>query len=161
MTDLDLQTRVIEALSPRPTQLGLDVIAYRRFDDAPVTVYTRFLGEQAASAVVQNPHDERTVLDFLLETEQPDLAAVSADRPIVARPSRAAERLGFDVRVVVHPSARQLPALLVAAPFLESVTYLTFPAFSDEVAEASTASQARMGLERIQYAQWDRRRGAH
>ncbi|HEU5075594.1 MAG TPA: hypothetical protein VFU02_15485, partial [Polyangiaceae bacterium] len=108
MTDLDLQTRVMEALSPRPTQLGLDVIAYRRFDEAPVTVYTRFLGEQAASTVVQNPHDERSVLDFLLETVPADLAAVSADRPVVARASRAAERLGFDVRVVVHPSARQL-----------------------------------------------------
>src|SRR5688572_14292232 len=129
MTDSDLQRRVMEALSPRPTQLGLDVIAYRRLDQTTVTVYTRFLGEQAASVVVRNPHAERSVLDFLLEVEQADLAAATEALPIAVRPSRAAEKLNFDVRVVVHPSAKQIPVSLETAPFMAPVTYVTFPAF--------------------------------
>lgn len=161
MTDSDLQRRVMEALSPRPTQLGLDVIAYRRFDKAPVTIYTRFLEERAASVVVHNPHDERSVLDFLLETEQADLFAVTEALPLAVRPSRAAEKLDFEVRVVVHPSAKQVATSLEAAPFLAPVTYLTFPAFQGEFAATDTVESARLRLEQVPYTRWDRQRGVH
>lgn len=162
MTDSDLQRRVIEALSPRPTQLGLDVIAYRPSNEAPATVYTRFLGERAASVVVRNPHNERSVLDFLLETEAADLAAATAELPVAVRSSRAAQQLEFDVRVVVHPRVKELTASeltlsLETAPLLASVTYLTFPAFRRELAEIDLAGEPRALLERVPYTQWDRR----
>ena len=162
MTDSDLQRRVMEALSPTPTQLGLDVIAYRRFAEAPATVYTRFLDERAVSVVVRNPHNERSVLDFLLETEAADLAAATAERPIAVRSSRAAQQLEFDVRVVVHPSVKELTASevtlsLETAPLLASVTYLTFPAFRRELAEVDLAGEPRVLLEWVPYTQWDRR----
>ncbi|HEY6726507.1 MAG TPA: hypothetical protein VI197_20875 [Polyangiaceae bacterium] len=161
MTDSDLQRRVMEALSPRPTQLGLDVIAYRRFDKAPATVYTRFLGEQAASVVVRSPHDERSVLDFLLETAEADLAAATAEMPLAVRSSRAAQGLEFEVRVVVHPAVQELAQSEVrlpldTAPFLASVTYLTFPAFRRECTEVDSVDAARAMLERVPYTRWDR-----
>jgi hypothetical protein len=161
MTDSDLQRRVMEALSPRPTQLGLDVIAYRRFDKAPVTIYTRFLEERAASVIVHIPHDERSVLDFLLEIEAADLVAVTEVLPIAVRPSRVAEKLNFHVRVVVHPSAKQVPVSPETAPFLAPVTYVTFPAFQGEFAATDTLQSARLRLERVPYTQWNRQRGVH
>lgn len=158
MTDSDLQKRVMEALSPRPTQLGLDVIAYRRFDKAPLTIYTRFLGDRVASAVVQHPHDERAVLDFLLEAEPTDLDAVSAELPLVVRPSRTSQALGFEVRVVVHPSLHEATKSLETAAFLAPVTYLTFPAFRRECPGLDSVGAARALFERIPYTRWDRRR---
>src|SRR5262245_4378499 len=125
MTDSDLQTRVMEALSPRPTQLGLDVIAYRHFDQAPVTIYTRFLGERAASVSVHQPHDERSVLDFLLELEEADLAVATEQLPVAVRSSQAARKRGFDVRIVVHPTAKRTTLSPKLTPFMAVVNYLT------------------------------------
>src|SRR5688572_10731622 len=124
MTDSDLQLRVMAALSPTPVQLAVDVIAYRASDKASVTTYTRFLGERAASAVVQNPNDERLVLDFLSEIEQDDIAAATEARPIAVCSSRAARAAGLDVRVVVHPSVAAVPAALAAVAFMRPRTYL-------------------------------------
>lgn len=158
MADLDLQARVMAALSPTPVELAVDVIAYRPSDKAPATTYTRFLGERAASALVQNPHDERAVLAFLSELDATDLDAATAMRPIALRSSRAAHEAGFEVRVVLHPSVAEGPAPLKSAAFMRP--YLTFPAFEREFAALSTIDQVRRRLEQIPYTAWDRPRSA-
>lgn len=143
MTDSDLQRRVVAALSPTPVQLAVDVIAYRASDKAPVTTYTRFLGELAASAVVQNPNDERLVLDFLSEIEPEDIAAATEARPIAVCSSRAARNAGLDVRVVLHPNLAMVPASLASVAFMRPSTYLTFPAFEHEFTHSDTPEEAR------------------
>ena len=156
MADSNLQSRVMAALSPTPVELALDVIAYRPFDRAPVTTYTRFLGERAASSLVENPHDERAVLDFLSEVEEADLAAATESQPIALRASRAARKLRFDVRVVIHPSVAEAPTSLKTAAFLGPLTYLTFPAYDREFAPADSVDAARFQLEQVPYKAWDR-----
>jgi len=146
MTDSDLQHRVMAALSPTPVELAVDVIAYRVSDKASVTTYTRFLGERAASAVVQNPNEERLVLDFLSEIELGDIAAATEARPIAVCASRAAKNAGFDVRVILHPSLAMVPAAAAAVAFMRPRTYLTFPAFQDEFTAADAPEEARRRL---------------
>ena len=146
MTDSDLQLRVMAALSPTPVQLAVDVIAYRASDKASVTTYTRFLGERAASAVVQNPNDERLVLDFLSEIELDDIAAATESRPIAVCSSRAARNAGLDVCIVLHPSVATVPASLAAVAFMRPRTYLTFPAFEHEFTASDTPDEARRRL---------------
>ena len=157
MTDSDLQRRVVAALSPTPVELAVDVIAYRASDKAPVTTYTRFLGEHAATTRVQNPHDERAVLAFLSELDAADLAAATRERPVALCASRAAQSAGFDLRVVVHPSVARASTSHATAPLMAPLTVLTFPAFECEFTRADTADEVSFRLARVvPHSKWDR-----
>ena len=117
--------------------------------------------ERATSALVQNPHDERAVLDFLSELEVVDLDAATQGRPLALRSSPVAQQAGFDVRVVVHPSVAEATASPKTVAFMGPLTYLTFPAYQHEFAAASSAEEARLLLAQISYTRWDRPRRAH
>ena len=152
----ELQSKVVQALTPPPVMLADDTLFWKPFDAAPTGYYARFFGERACKTNVKGQHDTDLVLDFMLELSPALLESVSEAKPLSLSESRVLVKTPFQRRVLVDPSLAS-GALSKPTEFMRPFTYGVFPAHRCEFTADDSRDEAAFRLAKVvPWSDWKR-----